>query len=93
MSTSPYSYEITLVVARGSFPFEVDLERLNNTNWRYCRYDPARFPAAFLEIQGLRGRMTLFQTGNYVVMETHSEGEVEALLEVCVPLVTLCRIN
>ena len=93
MSTSPYSYEIELVVAHGSFPFEVDLGKLNNIIWRYCRYDPARFPAALLEIQGLRGNMAVFETGKYVVTKTHSEGEVETLLEVCVPLVTLCRIN
>ncbi len=85
-------YRIRSIVAEGRCLLEVDLAKLHQDNEANWEYDPATFPAARLQVNGDKVRLTVFSTGRFLVTGASTEHEIRRCLRVSMPMVELAYI-
>jgi len=70
---------IVNIVASGSLPLELDLERLSfDIGESLAKYDPEKHPGMYLRFDEDAPLITVYRTGKYIITGAESEEESEA---------------
>jgi transcription initiation factor TFIID TATA-box-binding protein len=69
--------QIVNLVATGSFPFQLDIEKLFQTlDCKEKIYEPEIYPALLVKVGEKRYHVTLYANGKYIITGVKSKSEV-----------------